>query len=133
MCPLFGGTNKRDADRGGESGTRSEVDRLGSLPLEQLAEEVIARGFKLDDTENRGRASVHDVAERMVPDYLRQSQEQVWDLQELIGEGVQLLEHAALAQCTIVGNDRRLQWVLTRRGRNAIADGSVSEALAKLS
>jgi nuclear transport factor 2 (NTF2) superfamily protein len=68
----------------------------------------------------------------MVPDYLRQSQDQVWELQELIGEGVQRLEHACLAQCTVVGTDRRLQWVLTRRGRSAIADGSVTEALAKL-
>lgn len=131
MSPLFG--SKQDDNAGSSSDPRIEIDRLGSLPLDQLAAELIARGFKLEDSDGRGRASVHDMAERMVPGFKRQSQDQIWELEELIGEGVQVLEHAGLAQCTVVGVDRRLQWVLTRRGRRAVADGSVSDALSTLS
>jgi hypothetical protein len=105
------------------------MDRLRGLPLGQLAADVIARGFDRDNRSDRGRASVHDMAQRMVPGYVRQSQDLVWELQELIGEGVQVLEHARLVQCTIVGTDRRIQWVLTRRGRQAVADGTVLNAL----
>ena len=135
MCPLFGAGSKRDADGGGGGETTdasSEIARLGSLAPEGLAAEVVAHGFTLDDASDRGRASVHDMAQRMVPGILRESQDQIWALEELVGEGVQLLEHACLAQCTVVGADRRLQWVLTRRGRMAATDGSVSEVLAKL-
>jgi hypothetical protein len=132
MCPLFGAGNKRDPDAGDEVDSGSEVARLRHLAPEELAAEVIAHGFALDDSSDRGRASVHDMAQRMVPGILRESQDQIWALEELIGEGVQLLEHARLAQCTVVGADRRLQWVLTRGGRTAASDGSVMEVLAKL-
>jgi hypothetical protein len=131
MSPLFGGGNK-PGDKPRLDGVRSETDRLSALPLGQLAAEVIARGFDLEDKGDHGRTSVHEMALRMVPDYLFQSQDQIWELQELIGEGVQLLEHARLVQCTVVGTDRRIQWVLTRRGRQAVADGTVLDTLERV-
>jgi hypothetical protein len=45
-----------------------------------------------------------------------------------MGEGVQLLEHARVAECAVVGTDRRPQWVLTRRGRTAIGGRTVTAA-----
>jgi len=130
MSPLFAGGSKPSDAR--LDGVRSEVDRLRGLSLEQLAAEVFARGFDLDNNAHHGRTSVHDMALRMVPHYLLQSQDQIWELEELIGEGVQLLEHARLAQCTVVAEDRRIQWVLTRRGRQVAADGTVLAALQGL-
>jgi hypothetical protein len=112
MCSLFGGPNERDDDAAGGGCDRTRIH--------------------LDDTTDCGRTSVLDMAQRMVPHLLRQPHDQISEVQELIGEGAQLLEHARLAQCTVVGNDRTLQWVLTRRGRSVIADGSVTEVLAKL-
>jgi hypothetical protein len=91
VCPLFGGTKKEDENSGGHNGALLEIDRLRSLSPELIAAEVIARGFELGATNDRGRASVHDMAQRMVPDFLRQPQDQIWELEELIGEGVQLL------------------------------------------
>jgi hypothetical protein len=102
------------------------------LSLEQLAEEVISRGFSHDETADGGRTSVHDLAQNMVPDFLRGSQEQIWEVEGLIGEGVQLLAQGRLVQCTVVGADRRLQWVLTRRGRAVVADGTVGRILAEV-
>lgn len=132
MSPLFGGTKKPDDETAAGGGAEAEIARIRSLSPSQIAAEVIARGFDLGDTVDRGRASVHDMAARMVPDFIRQSQDEIWELEELIGEGVQLLALAALVQCTIVGADRRLQWVLTRRGRSAVAEGSIPAALAKV-
>jgi hypothetical protein len=131
MSLLSGGGNKQ----GGKArlaGVTAELDRLRALPLGELAAEVIARGFDPDDKTDRGRTSVHEMALRMVPDYLFQSQDQIWELQELVGEGVQLLEHARLVQCTVVGTDRRIQWVLTRRGRRAVADGTVLDVIERV-
>lgn len=131
MSPLFGRSDKPE-NPSGSGDTQGEIARLRSLPLEQLASEVIARGFPPADTPDRGRASVHDMAQLMVPDILRTPQDTIWEVEELIGEGVQLLQRAGLAQCNIVGADRRLQWVLTRRGHQAVAERSVAEALANL-
>jgi hypothetical protein len=129
MSPLFGGGDKHEED---ESGVEAEVSRLRSLPLDQLAAEVLTRGFTVGDAGDHGRISVLDLAKLLVPGFLRLPQEEVWEVEELIGEGVQLLEHARLVQCTVAGIDRHLQWVLTRSGRGALVDGSAAGVLAKL-
>jgi hypothetical protein len=116
---MFGGTDKRDDHRGGDSEAQTGIERLNALSLELLAADVMAVGFTPTDTSDSGRVSVHDIALKLVPGVSRLSQEEIWSLDELVGEGVQFLEHAGLAQCTVVGTDRRLQWVLTRRGRSA--------------
>ena len=132
MSPLFGSTEKRDDRQGRDAATRAEIEHLHSLPLDQLAAEVIARGFTHDESPDGGRISVHAMAQGMVPDMLWLPQKEIWGLEGLVGEGVQLLEHAGLAQTIVVETDRRLQWVLTRRGRAAVADGSVAEALTRV-
>jgi hypothetical protein len=102
----------------GDDGTQAEIARLGALPLEQLAAQINAAMFALVGNGDRGRVSVHDLALAMVPGTGRLPQDEIWSLEELVGEGIQTLEHDGLAQCTVVGTDRRLQWVLTRRGRS---------------
>ena len=128
MSPLF---EKRDS-QGEDAAARAEIERLRSLPLDQLAADVIARGFTHDESSDGGRISVRAMAQRMVPGALRLPQKEIWGLDGLVGEGVQVLEHAGLAQCIVVAEDRRLQWVLTRRGQAAVADGSIAEAIARV-
>jgi hypothetical protein len=53
------------------------------------------------------------------PGVQRLAQDEIWACEELVGEGVQALEHQGLVQCAVVGTDRRVQWVLTRLGRSA--------------
>jgi hypothetical protein len=118
VSPRFGGSDKRDDHQDGGNDAQQEIGRLKLLPLEQLAAELIGAAFPPVDASERGRVSVHDMALKLVPGSLRLPQEAVWELDELVGEGVQYLEHAGLAQCTVVGTDRRLQWVLTRLGRS---------------
>jgi hypothetical protein len=101
-----------------DDGTQAEIARLSGLPLEQLASQIKAAMSVLIDNGDRGRVSVHDLALTMVPGVVRLPQDEIWSLDELVGEGIQMLEHDGLAQCTVVGTDRRLQWVLTRRGRS---------------
>jgi hypothetical protein len=116
---VFGGSGNS-----GDEVARAEIDRLKALTLEQLASQVIAAMSIPIDNGSRGRLSVHDLAVKMVPGVARLPQDEIWGLDELVGEGVQLLEHEGLAQCTLAGLDRRLQWVLTRRGRSATASST---------
>jgi hypothetical protein len=97
--------------------SRAQIERLSALPLGQLAAEIIAMMLTVVGNGDRGRVSVHDIALKAVPGIARLPQEEIWGLDELLGEGIQALEQEGLAQCTVVGTDRRLQWVLTRRGR----------------
>ena len=128
MSPLLAKRDYQDED----AVARAEIERLRSLPLEQLAVEVIGRGFTHDESPDGGRISVRAMAHRMVPGALRLPQKEIWGLDGLVGEGVQLLEHASLAQTIVVATDRTLQWVLTRRGRAAVADGSVAQAVMRI-
>jgi hypothetical protein len=129
LSPLFGGGDKHDPSQDPDAVARTEIARLKSLPLERLASEVVAVGFPPTNTVDRGRVSVHDIALKMVSGVSRLSQDEIWELDELVGEGVQALEHDGLAQCTVVGTDRRLQWVLTRSGRTAAASQSSNSEL----
>jgi hypothetical protein len=107
-----------------DEAARAEIARLMALTLEQLASQVIVAMSIPIDNGSRGRVSVHDLALKMVPGVARLPQDEIWGLDELVGEGVQILEHEGLAQCTVTGIDRRLQWVLTRSGRSAAASST---------
>jgi hypothetical protein len=98
--------------------TRTEIRRLEALSTDQLSTEVRAVMATAMTNADRGRLSTHDIAIKMAPGAARLSQDEIWELDELVGEGVQLLARDGLAQCTVVGTDRRLQWVLTRLGRS---------------
>lgn len=114
--PHRGGHTRRMASSDDDE-TRAEIGRLKSLPLDQLAGEVRAVMAAVPTDADRGRLSPHDIAAKMAPGFARLSQDEIWELEELVGEGVQVLSQQGLAQCAVVGTDRRLQWVLTRLGR----------------
>jgi hypothetical protein len=110
---MFGKKNDSATDD-----TQATIERLNALSLEELAAQVKSVMLAATGNADRGRLSVHDIALTMVPNSVRLEQDAIWALDELIGEGIQQLEHTGQVQCTVVATDRRLEWVLTRLGRN---------------
>jgi hypothetical protein len=65
----------------------------------------------------------------MVPGAARLEQGAYQGLNELIGEGVQVLEHAGLVQPTVWGGTRGLYFVATRLGKTALERDAVDKAI----
>ncbi len=127
---LFG----NNADKAAENQALYDVrDRLATLPLVDLAEEVVRTVFT---GEGRGAASggcsqglllKHwDPTESFLGiDYTAKEQ-----LDALIREGLQVAEHACLVRWEVSGGDTTsVTLKLTRVGRQALLDGTVRQLL----
>jgi len=142
MAPLFGG---RDGDPGRDTLIAAELDRVGGLPLPQLAAEVMARAFGPGGPGGPGQpgtleagsptATVVRLDELAISRLLisadafqHATPEQLARLRHLAGEAVQALEHAALIRVSWQGGSQHC--LATRRGRSAAERGTVSEILA---
>lgn len=139
MAALFG---RKDDDRGddadGDAAVAAEIARLAALPLAELAAEVMAKGFGPDGPGAPGgpgtieapalsaeRVRLNEVAAAVSPAYTATSDagEQL-RIADLVGEGVQALELAALVRVTWRGGTEDLR--ATRRGRAAQERGEVA-------
>ena len=123
---LFG-DKKEPQDSG--AGIEGEVERLGALPLQELASEVMVRGFGPECPAGDGRPSVRMITDLMVPGGARLEQGAYQGLNELIGEGMQVLEHAGLVLSTIWGGKGGLYFVATRLGKSALERNTVDQAI----
>jgi hypothetical protein len=124
---LFG-----DKKQGQDSGTevQVEVERLNDLTLPQLASEVMVRGFGPDCPAEDGRPSTRMIVDAMLPGANRLEQGAYQGLNELIGEGMQVLEHAGLVQSTVWGGKGGLYFVATRLGKTAFERDAVDRVIA---
>jgi hypothetical protein len=144
MAPLFGGRDG-DGDPGRDALIAAELDRVGGLPLPQLAAEVMDRAFgpggpggpgqpgtleagsptaavvRLDELAISRLLVSADVFQHAAPEQL------AW-LRHVAGEAVQALEHAALIRVSWQGGGQHC--VATRRGRSATEQGTADEILA---
>lgn len=141
MAPLFGG---RDGDPSRQAQTAAELDRVGGLPLPQLAAEVMARAFGPGGPGGPGQAGTLEAPSATsvvrldelaisrllvsVDAFQHATPEQLAWLRHLAGEAVQALEHAALIRISWQGGSQHC--LATRRGRSAAEQGTVSEMLA---
>jgi hypothetical protein len=127
---------------------QAELSRLSALPVEELATEVMMRGFGPggpgadDDAISLGQANVGagptagDISLRFVPDrgfaFPVPTPEDV-RLRELmtrlIAEGLQELEHASLVRCQVHTAMGSFDWAATRRGRAALERGAVDHIM----
>jgi hypothetical protein len=123
---LFG--DKKDGQEKGID-VQAEVERLNSLAVPRLAAEVMVRGFGPDCPAADGRPSVRKIVDSMVPEAARMEQDAYLGLNDLIGEGIQALEHAGLVQPTVWGGTGGLYFVATRRGKAALEQDAVDEAV----
>jgi hypothetical protein len=113
---------------------RAEVERLEALPMARLAAEVMVMGFGPGGpASRRGHYAVHhdDIAERFGFDWLSYDGDLYMRLCELVGEGLQVLEHQSLIwPCS--GKEFKnggIGYTPTRRGRAALEDNALEQAL----
>ena len=128
---LFGNGEKKEA-RGAE--VRAEIERLGALPLAQLAQEVMLRVYG----RGPGAGGSADYQETLKPfdptdtglfpgvdEQLRVA------LEELVQEGMQQLTNSALVVVPLRGGDiTTFRYRLTRAGRAALASGDITARIA---
>jgi hypothetical protein len=127
MSPLFGSKNEDQAD---SAAVQAEVDRLSSLPLPQLAAEVMTKGFGPDGPADDGLPSIRMIVDAFVPDLGRLDDDAHQRMNEVVSEGVQVLEHASLVRATVWGGEGGLYYTATRLGRAALENNAVDRAIA---
>jgi len=138
---VFGNKDKRaamnDAKEAATAAFRAQVERLEALPPTHLAVEVMRKGFGpsgyLPDFVRRepyAVAAVHvsNIVREFEPDGARDADltERLYDL---IGEGLQILEHRSLIWARTVAEGYGVGYALTRRGRAALEADVVEQAL----
>jgi hypothetical protein len=128
---------------------KAELDRLNSLPLSQLASEVMVKAFGPDgpgaDEEDVqvGQANIHSgpslyqisgvfEADRgfTFPLPTDDDAKLLERIRRLVAEGLQELEHASLIRVQMHTGMGSLDYATTRRGRAALEGGEVERILA---
>lgn len=113
---------------------RAELARLEALPLPQLAEEILVRGYGPEGLGDDGSAVTVTALTRV----FNPAGTTVFGIDEsvrsryepLLAEGLQLLEHARWLTVRLVGSDHTsLGYALTRAGRAALAGGQAARQL----
>jgi hypothetical protein len=125
---LFG-DKKQDQDQDSGTDVEVEVERLNALAVPQLASEVMVRGFGPECPASDGRPSVRMIVDALVPGAVRLEQGAYQSLNDLIGEGMQALEHAGLVLSTVWGGKGGLYFVATRLGKTALERNAVDQAI----
>jgi len=129
---MLGNDDKREA---GIAALRAEVGRLASLSLVALAAEILGAvfgppgpgsNFSFMTDVTTANVFISDVSAWSNEDTTRHQ------LVALVGEGLQVLEHACLIRAQIIRVDDvnvALGWMLTRSGAAALAQGRVVQAI----
>ena len=144
MSPLFGHHEDDDEQAQNLAALQAEVQRLDSLSLEQLASEVMHKGFGPGgpgaDEQNAVSTSganinagpeISEIALALAPGGTTRGADDALRLRlyRLVAEGLQVLEHASLVRAQMHTEMNGLDYALTRRGRDALARGEVERIL----
>ena len=122
--------SKRDERAAHSAAARESADRLLSLPVADLAAEIMsAFGPNGVSTKYGQRIGALQVANWLLKQYPRGTG-QLKELLNPVREGLQALEHAELILRRPLG-DGNFEWQVTRLGESALADGSVSQHLVR--
>jgi hypothetical protein len=128
--PLFRG-GKRHAE---SEALRAEVERLGSLSLQQLAVEVMTKGFGPGGPAADGPVHMQNIAGAFSPVtsvLAARAGDEGQRLASIVAEGIQVLEHACLVRWTFSGGDSsEMYWCKTRYGQEVLDQDAVESVLA---
>ena len=130
-----------ERDRENVAAMQAEIQRLDALPLNELAAEVMIRGFgpgrpggpgepgTIEDPVGARRIGLEHFAREFTPAFADRGvgPELNKRLMNLIAEGLQILENTALVRVSYRGNSEH--WFATRRGRQAVARGELERIL----
>jgi hypothetical protein len=140
---LFG--NKDEDKAAAAEALQGDVSRLEGLSLSSLAAEVMSKGFGpgapgADEAEavtiggpNIGAGvSLGQIASQISAAREGNGVDEatVLRLDKLVAEGIQQLEHASLIRTQIHTASNSFDYALTRRGREALSQGSVDRFLS---
>jgi hypothetical protein len=126
--PLFGG-GKRQAE---SDALHAEVERLGTLSLQQLAVEVMQKGFGPGGPAADGPVHLQNIAGAFSPvtSVLAGYGDESQRLASIVAEGVQVLEHACLVRWIFSGGDTaEMHWCTTRYGQEVLEQNAVERVL----
>ena len=108
-----------------------ELDRLSRLSLTDLAAEVMMKGYGSGGPGADGETGFGGIARTLAPGFERADQHTIDAFIGVIGEGVQVLEHANLVRFTFwAGSGSGPVYAVTRLGQRAIAENTVNQAVA---
>jgi hypothetical protein len=122
---------KKDKTGSGDGAAlAAEVNRLNGLDLRQLGAEVMRTGFGPTCPDPDGLPTPKMIADVFVPGAARGSATDQYELlQDLVWEGVQVLEHAALVRFAVWSSEGGKFFKLTRLGRAAPERDAVDRVL----
>jgi hypothetical protein len=107
-----------------------ETQRLAGLSLDQLAGEVLMKGFSAEDDPRRGIEEADSIAGSFVPQhgperYGDTMPDEFYALLDVVAEGIQKLESEGFLRTKFEyqGQVALYGWVTTRAGRAAIGNG----------
>ncbi len=126
--PLFGG--KREAEN---EKLRAELERISALPLQQLAAEVMVKGFGPGGPADGSFAAPGTIAGAFNPaeGSFGIDNQALLDMGEVVVEALQVLEHACLVRMTVDGSGGvyHVYFGATRYGKAALAQNAVEHVL----
>ena len=140
---MFGNKDKRaaasDAKEAANAALRTEVERLEALPMAQLAAEVMIKGFgpggylpQFMEREPHAAARgvrVENIARTFEPELIARDLDLRQRLFEVVGEGLQVLEHESLIWVRNV-SQVEVGYAPRRRGRAALEADAVEQTLS---
>jgi hypothetical protein len=128
MSPFGKKTESQDTD---DAASSAELARLNALALRELAAEVMSKGFGPTGPASDGLPTPSMISEVFVPNAARVlPTDQFQALQDIIWEGVQVLEHASLVRFAVYSSEGGKFFKLTRLGRSTLDQDAVGRVLA---
>ena len=144
-CPTRAGATlifgKKNAQaQADEAAVKAELQRLGSLTIEQVAVEVLTRTFGPSGPNDDGEIRANAIADGFLPDSIRKEIYRLkdapvagrgfpeyWQLKSLVREGVEVLQNRGLV--VYVPSIKFAKYEVTRAGLEAIEHGTVERAI----
>jgi hypothetical protein len=129
MPPPSGKKEQREASK---AALEAEADRASSLSLPQLAAELMTKSFRIVE-EQRFQDWTYPtfavLVTRFAPSVSRTDEKLFARFSELVGEGLQVLEHANLVRGPVAAHSVDA-YTTTRLGRAALERGAVDRIIA---
>lgn len=146
MSPLFGHKDEDDQATDNVAALQAEIERLEGLSLPALAAEVMAKGFgpgapgadddntiSVEGPNISAGPTIADLALEFAPGGNTKGADDATrlQLQRLVAEGLQTLEHAGLIRTQMHTAMNGFDFALTRKGTAALQAGDVERTLAE--